>query len=525
MIKVISSYQFSEALNLLVSAIQRSTSKSQCESAYIHEIEGCHGILVAIAPDEFMGQKIIEWLQEKPRKLILLGSLPDNLINFLQLKKVAWPNKPDAWQSSVSAPLHGFSESAAVIQYQQCIEDLKLKRWRRPLERFDFADEWNNMGFGAIRLDQTIWSLAAPLKSNVSSELASVVINNETCLSYASIHNEGQSSVLWFNRYVGPIDSFEWRIIENFISYYRFDSLPCYPVIKEIPWGYDAAITMRLDCDENVSSAQPLFDTYKSMDIPFSLAIHTSSFNQERDSAILHDVLKHRGSILSHSSTHAPNWGGSYENAKKEASDSKIFIEKITGAKIRYAVSPFHQTPSHALKALYDVGYDGCIGGIIGNDPDFLMARGGLLSNMNEGFVGHSQQVMLHGDCILNSYRPLQIYEQSFDYAYESQTLYGFLDHPFSDRYQYGWQDEASRIKTHQDFIRYIKTKAKKPIFLCEDDALDFLRLKSNIYINQEKKGFYLKGPDSLSGTDQILNFTIEYRNKVFKGNDGVIFS
>lgn len=525
MIKVISSYQFSEALNLFVSAIQRSVSKSQCESSYIHEIAGCSGILVAIAPDEYMGQKIIEWLQEKPRKLILLGFLPDNLINFLQLKKVAWPNKPDAWQSSMPAPLHGSSESVAVIQYQKCIEDLKLKRWRRPLERFDFANEWNNMGFGAVRLDETIWSLASPLKSNASSELASVLINNETYLSYASIHNVDRSSVLWFNRYVGPIDSFEWRIIENYISHYRFDSLPCYPVIKEIPWGYDAAITMRLDCDENVSSAQPLFDTYKSMDIPFSLAIHTSSFNLERDQPILFDVLKHRGSILSHSSTHAPNWGGSYETAKKEAFDSKIFIEKITKTKIRYAVSPFHQTPFYALKALADVGYDGCVGGIISSNPDFLIARGGLLSDMNAGFVGHSQQVMLHGNCILDSYRPLQIYEQSFDYAYESQTLYGFLDHPFSDRYQYGWQNEASRIKTHQNFIRYIKIKAKNPIFLSEEDALDFLRLKSKININQDKKGFYLKRPDSLSGSDQILNFTIEYRNKVFKGNDGVIFS
>ena len=525
MIKVISSDRYSEALSLLVSAIRRSISKSQCEKASFHEIKECNSILVAIAPDEFMGQKIIEWLQEKPRKLILLGSLPDNLINFLQLKKVAWPDKPDAWQSSVPAPLHGFSESAAVIQYQQYIEDLNLIRWRRPLERFDYANEWNNMGFGAIRLDQTIWSLAAPLKSNVSSELASAVINNETFFSYASIHNEDQSSVLWFNRYVGPIDSFEWRIIENFISHYRWDALPCYPVIKEIPWGYDAAITMRLDCDENVASAQLLFDAYKAMDIPFSLAIHTSSFNQERDSAILHDVLKHRGSVLSHSSTHAPNWGGSYENAKKEASDSKIFIEKITGTKIRYAVSPFHQTPFYGLKALYDVGYDGCIGGIIRNDPDFLMARGGLLSNMNEDFVGHSQQVMLHGDCILDGHQPLKIYQQSFDYAYESQTLYSFLDHPFSDRYQYGWQDEASRIKAHQDFIRYIKTKAKKPIFLCEEDALDFLKLKSKININQDKEGFYLKGSDAMVGANQILNFTIEYRNKVFKGEDGVIFS
>jgi len=36
MIKVISSDRYSEALSLLVSAIQRSVSKSQCENASIH---------------------------------------------------------------------------------------------------------------------------------------------------------------------------------------------------------------------------------------------------------------------------------------------------------------------------------------------------------------------------------------------------------------------------------------------------------------------------------------------------------
>lgn len=153
------------------------------------------------------------------------------------------------------------------------------------------------------------------------------------------------------------------------------------------------------------------------------------------------------------------------------------------------------------------------------------MARGGSIANINENFIGHSQQVMLHGDCILDSYRPLQIYEQSFDYAYESQTLYGFLDHPFSDRYQYGWQDEASRIKTHQDFIHYIKTKAENPIFLSEEDALDFLRLKSNINIKQDKGDFHLEGCDSMNSHRQILNLAIEYRNKIFKGQDGVLFS
>ncbi|CAM8375150.1 hypothetical protein [Candidatus Methylopumilus planktonicus] len=122
MIDVISFEKYSDALSLLVAAIRRSVSKSQCKSISIHEMNECANILVAIAPDEFMGQKIIEWLQEKPRKLILLGSLPDNLIHFLQFKKTVWPDKPDTWYSSMPAPLHGFAESGSVIQYQQLMD-------------------------------------------------------------------------------------------------------------------------------------------------------------------------------------------------------------------------------------------------------------------------------------------------------------------------------------------------------------------------------------------------------------------
>ena len=59
MIHVISSKKYSEACSLLVAAIRRSVSKSQCKSIQVHEINECANILVAIAPDEFMGKKII----------------------------------------------------------------------------------------------------------------------------------------------------------------------------------------------------------------------------------------------------------------------------------------------------------------------------------------------------------------------------------------------------------------------------------------------------------------------------------
>jgi hypothetical protein len=522
MIKILCSDQYKESLDLIVAATRRSVSKTQSESISIDEIDTCKSVLISISPNESMAEKIIDWIKKKPRKLILFGSLPDILINFLQFKKVDWPNETSNWQTSLSAPLHNFSESRGVIQYQKLIEQFKLNTWRRPMERFDFASEWNNMGYGAIKLDDSIWSLAMPLKANASSELAVLMIDSKPFFSYASLSNDSNYSILWFNRHVGPIDSFEWRIIEIFLAHYRFETLPCYPVIKEIPFNYDAAITMRLDCDENVASSQLLFEKYKAMNIPFSLAIHTSSFNEERDLSIVNEVIRNKGSILSHSTTHAPQWGGSYENAKREAFVSRELIEKLAGIYVRYAVSPFHQTPYYALKALSDIGYEGCIGGIICNDPDFLIGRGGCLSQIRDGFIGHSQQIMLHGDCILEGTQPLKVYWESFDLAYESQTLFGFLDHPFSERYQYGWKDEATRIKIHEDFIRYIKTKAKNPIFLSEEQALDFIKLKSSLLINQDKDEFYLDAPDLKKDHNYFLSFAIEYHNKTLKAEYGI---
>jgi len=407
-------------------------------------------------------------------------------------------------------------------EYKALIKNFGKKTWRRPMVRFDFADEWNNLGYGPIRLDNSIWSLAMPLVAPDSFELASLSIENRPYFSYASLSDEDGYSVLWFNRYVGPIDSFEWRVVEVFLAHYR-NMLPCYPVIKEIPWGHDAAITMRLDCDEDVASASFLLNAYKEMNVPLSFAIHTSSFKQEKDKFILNEALKNKGSVLSHSHTHAPNWGGDYESAKKEALISKMLIEEYVDVKVRYAVSPFHQSPSYALKALCDAGYDGCVGGIIRNDPEFILARGGSLSGIEDQFIGHSQQVMLHGDCILKTDDPLSIYKQSFDYAYETQMMFGYLDHPFSDRYQYGWESEELRIKVHQAFINYIKTKAKNPIFFSEDDALDFMRCKSSLLIFKDKESFCMDLSKSIN--QNLPPFSVEYKGKMIKAYDGALLS
>lgn len=184
-------------------------------------------------------------------------------------------------------------------------------------------------------------------------------------------------------------------------------------------------------------------------------------------------------------------------------------LEEVTGKAVRYAVSPFHQSPHYALEALADLGYAGCVGGIIRNDPEFLLARGGSLAGMPEGFVGHSQQCMLHGDCLLADGNPLSVFEQAFDLAYETRTLFGYLDHPFSERYQYGWSSEDARIAAHEYLIGYIRRRAQRPVFLNENAALDFLRAKSLSRVVETDGSFYVQSACD-AATD--LRLAVEFR-------------
>ncbi|MGH7461643.1 MAG: polysaccharide deacetylase family protein [Longimicrobiales bacterium] len=397
------------------------------------------------------------------------------------------------------------------MSYQRLVCELGGKQVVRPFERFDFTDEWNNLGYGAIRFDGSIWGVAQALDVPARIELASVCVDGERHLSYAALWQSEHCSLLWFNRAVGPIDSFEWRLVENFLSSHRASVLPCQPVLSEIPWGYDTAITSRLDCDEDIESARPLWNLYRRLGVPFTLAVHTSNLSKPEHHGILRDLVAQGEAVLSHTATHAPNWGGSYEAAHGEGRESADLLQAVTGIPVRYAVSPFHQSPGYALQALADAGYAGCIGGIIRNDPEFLLARGGTLADMPVGFVGHSQQCMLHGDCMLGAGDPLAVFKEAFELAFESRTLFGYLDHPFSDRYQYGWPDEAVRTEAHEQFIAYIRSRAVKPVFLHEEAAMDFLRCKAAAEVVAEAGEYRVTLP-SVPAADPALRLAIEFR-------------
>ncbi|AOJ09083.1 polysaccharide deacetylase family protein [Burkholderia mayonis] len=522
MIGVFFSQASVDAGRYVLAALQRSVSSVQAQPVSRGALrDGAVDMVVAVDVPEIWGGALLDWLCAGQRKLIVFGRLPSALAGHLGCRAVDWPAAvPDASRSE-PAPPRDARESRAAIRYGACAWTLGGDAWQRPLERFDFTDEWNNLGYGAIRGDGSIWALAQPIDVRSDAEMAAVTLDGERIGSYAALWEFDTASVLWFNRAVGPIDSFEWRAVENFVSGHRHDVLPCRPVLSEIPAGFDAAITSRLDCDEDVESARPLWDAYQRLGIPFTLAVHTRNLDDPAHHGILRELLASGGAVLSHTATHAPNWGGSYETALAEGGQSAERIAGVTGHVVRYAVSPFHQSPPYALRALADAGYDGCIGGIIRNDPEFVLARGGALADLPEGFVGHSQQCMLHGDCMLNGADPLAVFKRAFDLAYATRTLFGYLDHPFSPRYQYGWPDEATRIDAHERFVAYIRATAAKPLFLHEEAALDFLRFKTSVRVMRTRDAFWAELP-AIRPTPHAIVAECRGERQVVEG--GVLF-
>jgi hypothetical protein len=308
-------------------------------------------------------------------------------------------------------------------------------------------------------------------------------------------------------------------LVENFLSSHRADELSAQPILTEIPFGHDVTVTMRLDCDEDIESARVLWNGYRRWGIPLSLAVQTSLLAQHVHVPLLTDVLSSGGSILSHSTSHIANWGGSYPAALEEAVVSATLLEKATGRRPRFAVSPFHQTPHYALKALHSAGYEGCIGGNIASDPAFNLARGGSLADLPDGFVGHTQQCMLHGDCMLNGDDPMATYRQAFDLALETRSIFAYLDHPLSARYNYGWSDEEARIEAHRMLLDYIAATARAPAYLSTDATLDFLIRKSRLSVIGRKGGFvFEKVPNG--GNGQRL--CVEFRGELVEIVEGI---
>jgi hypothetical protein len=467
---------------------------------------------VIINPLELWADSITRNLIKPGNKTMILGALPPSLAKTLNAIILPINELIQAGVKCPSALPYSEANSTLKIEYINIDKLCESPFARRSCLRYDFADEWNNLGYGPVSADKSIWSLSQLVQLPKENLLATMKFESQTIGAYAGFWSNTPcaNSLIWFNRSVGPVDSHEWRLVEKFLSDLDYPNSVCQPVISEIPYGYDAAITMRLDCDEDVESARPLWQAYQEMGVPFSLALHASVLSDERHHVLPRDVLAKGGALLSHTATHAPNWGGSYSDAYQEGRTSADIIEKSTGYRVRYAVSPFHQTPAYARAGLADANYEGCIGGIIRNDHDFLMARSGTPPGSNQGFIGHSQQCMLHGDCMLLGNDPLLIYKQAFSAAKASGTFFGYLDHPFSERYHYGWHSEAQRINMHREFVDYIKEQGDV-LFSNQTDAMDFLYDRAAIIVNSNDKGFNIRLPSAIRNP---LIHSIEYAGK-----------
>ena len=96
---------------------------------------------------------------------------------------------------------------------------------------------------------------------------------------------------------------------------------------------------MRLDCDEAIETARPIYQLYKQNNLPISLAITTNQLeNKNKISSLPKEVEDFGGTILNHSHSHPANWGGTKDVIKSEIETANSLIKKNYGITTQYAV-------------------------------------------------------------------------------------------------------------------------------------------------------------------------------------------
>lgn len=443
----------------------------------------------------------VEWLAQlvrKGTKIVLLGLIGARVAQLAGINLQEISKDLTDHCACGSAPLRGSSESSAALEYPAVGLGGASPLRRRSLCRFDFSNEWNNLGYGRVDFGEGPWSIGVRAQAEGAATVSEIVsADGGHHGAAATLLDLPASSILWFARPVGPIDGPDWGIIEAFISGYRAKDLPCRPFLRDVPHGAAAAVTMRFDCDEAIASARGLFEYYQGRGIPMSTAVKTGQPYDENDVAFLRELFAAGGAILSHSVNHRPDWGGSSEAAESEARESKLWLEeKVPGLLVRYAVSPFHQTPTFVPEALARAGYRGFVAGTIAGYPQYLMARGGAVPFGPRGLISHTQNCMLHGDCLLSHGDPIASYREAFSTARRAGQFFGYFDHPFSHRYSYGWADEAGRQRAHGEFLDFMEQECANVgaplLFVNEAVCLDFMlgKAKCDILFDDRRGTF-----------------------------------
>jgi hypothetical protein len=408
-----------------------------------------------------------------------------------------------------------FTESDAILAYQEhpLAAGLSSAIRCRPFTRFDYTDEWNNLGFGRIRTDDSIWGACGGLAPEAATQLAGIFLREATGARYSGAYlallDTPEASVLWCARPVGPMDSTEWTIIERFICDWRSETLPCLPCLSQTPTGCRCLVTMRLDCDEDVASARSLSEWYTREAIPFSLAVKTCVELGPDDLHLLDAVLQAGGSLLSHSHTHQADWGNGFDDALADAQMSRRWFHETLPRlpPMELAVSPFHTNPPYAVQAMAGAGFTGFVSGIIHNDPEYLLGRAGVVPFSEGRIISISQQTMLHGDCYRRQNASVSAHIAAFEAQYAAEGIFGYLDHPFSARYQYDWDSEEQRLGAHQKLVAVMKAR-QNVWFWSQEQCFRFVKALASVRFSTAPNGTVTLTKGNLEG------FTIAYRYK-----------
>ena len=120
--------------DLVQAALRRSTSFEQVvylegETVKSHR----NHFIVAINPDSEVTDLILDYMNSNSRlKLIILGSLTNELINILGLEKKCWPGRIYNDAKSQQATKGSYRESIASIKYSNLAVKLGGQAWERP---------------------------------------------------------------------------------------------------------------------------------------------------------------------------------------------------------------------------------------------------------------------------------------------------------------------------------------------------------------------------------------------------------
>jgi hypothetical protein len=486
------------ALDILAAGLRRSVSRGMVALA---DEATSASVAVFLAPREEQADAVAA--AARRGKVLVFGSIGPRVADVCGVFRPS--PLPAGWREAAEcapAPARGSTQSSARVEWSGHRLALSSPYRTRPFLRFDYASAWNNLGYGRITAGGGPWSVSVAADPGEAEVLAAAVADGLAPIPYVTLRETAGGAVLWWNRGAGPIDSAEWAVIESFLADWRADALASVPVLDEIPFGYDAALTMRLDCDGDIASARMLFELYRARGLPLSLAVMTGQPEKAGNVELLCEVHKAGGAIVAHSMTHPRNWGGSAEACIEEARGSGTWLEqRVPGLEVRHAVSPSHQNPRFVAGALARAGFTGFVGGIVANDPDMLLARGGVPPGAPDEVVSHSQQCMLHGDCMSAEGDPLGVPKAAFSAALSSRTLFGYLDHAISAGYDYGWGSVERQRAAHVDLLDYIAaaTAGQRVLWLNLRDALDWIAVKSRVVVMQERggKGFRVSTPDS----------------------------